>query len=110
MRAEPRGQLRRPGERQRDAEVVPLSRATRGNVAVSLALRLYQGGRRAGERELEDAGAAIVRDATHDVESSRRAGDVQRPVGREELPHARIGIVRQTTQPIERRLKPVHFK
>ena len=82
---EPGRQCRRCAERpiplherrEVSAEELPPSRAAGRQVATRRGLALQQRRGRALERQLEDAGSAVVGDSAHDVESPRRAGDVE---------------------------------
>jgi len=106
--AKPSRQIKGRGERKLTAEEIPPLRTPSRNVAVwrLLVRGLYQRDRRAGERQLEDARATVVRDPAHDVESPRRPGYVYRKIGREECPEPGIRLAWQGPEAIQGRLKP----
>ena len=84
------GLLRGSGKgKVRRVEIPTLSPAT-GDLTARRGLRLYERERRARERQLEHARAAVVGDPAHDVEPSRGSRDEDGSSGGKETAQARI--------------------
>ena len=110
----PRSEPRRGAQRstrfhergELDREEMPSSLAARREVAAQRSLLLQDRGGRALERQLQHPRPAVVGDPAHDVESPRRAGDVEGRLAGEELPQAGICLLPQGPQAVEPGLEP----
>src|SRR5439155_23414461 len=108
--AKPSGELLRRGEGQLYREEIPATSPQTCDLTARRCLRLYERKRRAVERQLEHARAAVVGDSAHHIEAARCAHDAHGSLGGKETAQARIRRGGQRLQQVERGLEPIHSR